>query len=294
MPYTQNPQLPKVRRDAIHMLHRGNTVRTVARHFGFSPGTISKWSHRADCIGDHPIPTRSSRPHSHPKRISNDIRCKVGEKRKQLNRSIEIVHHALKEDGVRISLSSVYRICCEQYLLKRKSPWKKLFRSFSRPEVKSPGDLVQLDTMHFMTGEKTRIYVYALIDLHSRVGYARACTQISSGKSVEFLRMAKKQFPFMVHCIQTDHGPEFGKYFTQRIGVLHRHSRIRKPNDNAHVERFNRTLQDECLNGVPVDVSKMNKALKKYLNHYNNTRHHFGLKFRAPNDIFDRASVSKV
>lgn len=294
MSYTSNPQLPKVRRDAVRMLREGTSLRVVARHFGFSHSAISKWSKRAKNLGDFPIETKSSRPKTSPNRITNEIRDRVSDKRKELGRSIEIIHHELQKDEISISLSSVYRILRDRYLLKRKSPWKKFHRTCLGPEALKPGDLVQMDTIHIMTSKKTRIYVYTLIDVFSRVGYARACSKISSGKSLEFLREARARLPFFVSCIQTDHGPEFGKYFSQRIGVVHRHSRIRKPNDNAHVERFNRTLQDECLDLVRPDVAKINKALKKYLHHYNNTRHHFSLSFCAPNDIFDKLGVSKV
>ena len=286
MAYTRNPQLPKVRRDAVRMLHKGYSTREVARHFGFSQKAISNWSRKAKRIGDAPIETRSSRPKHSPRRISNEIRDKASNKRKELGRSIEVIHFALKQEGVNVSLSSVYRILRDQYLLKRKSPWKKFHRTCLRPEALKPGDLVQMDTIHIMTGAKTRIYIYTFIDVFSRVGYAKACYKISSGRTLKFLAEARAQLPFFVSCIQTDHGPEFGKYFSQRLGIVHRHSRIRKPNDNAHVERFNRTLQDECLNKIFPDVAKMNKGLKKYLNHYNNTRHHFSLKFCAPNDIF--------
>ncbi len=294
MAYTTNPKLPKVRRDAVRMLRTGQPVRAVARHFGFSPGTISKWSKRAKGLGHVPIETRSSRPKHSPKRIPNEVRDMVSDKRKELGRSIEVVHFALQQEGVDVSLSSVYRILGDSYLLKRKSPWKKFHRTSKRPEALAPGDLVQMDTIHIMTGKKSRIYVYTLIDVFSRVGYAKACHKISSGQTLKFLAEARSKLPFFVSCIQTDHGPEFGSYFTQRLGIVHRHSRIRKPNDNAHVERFNRTLQDECLNKIFPDVAKMNRALKKYLDHYNNRRHHFGLKFGVPNDIFDRSSVSKV
>jgi len=284
MAYTKNPQLPKVRREAVRMLRSGHSTRAVARHFGFSQKAISNWSRRSESKMDAPIETRSSRPKNSPKRISNEIRDLVSNKRKELGRSIEVIHHVLKQEGFDISLSSVYRILRDRYLLKRKSPWKKFHRTCIRPKALLPGDLVQMDTIHIMTGKKSRIYVYSIIDVYSKVGYAWATKKISSGKSLEVLR--KTPFPFQISCIQTDHGPEFGKYFTDRVGITHRHSRIRKPNDNAHVERFNRTLQDECLNHVRNDVVQINRALKKYLHHYNNTRHHFSLEFRAPNDIF--------
>ncbi len=171
MAYTRNPQLPKVRRDAVRMLRSGYSTREVARHFGFSQKSISNWSRKARKIGDAPIETRSSRPKHSPKRISNEIRDKVSNKRKELGRSIEVIHFALKQEGVNVSLSSVYRILRDQYLLKRKSPWKKFHRTCLRPEALKPGDLVQIDTIHIMTGKKTRIYIYTLDYQVPRAGH---------------------------------------------------------------------------------------------------------------------------
>jgi transposase InsO family protein len=283
--YTTNPQMPRVRRDAVRMLLKGYSTRAVARHFGFSQRVIVTWAQKAKDVGDHPIPTKSSRPKTSPKRLSKEVRDRVSDTRKALGRSIEVIHHAVQKEGIDVSLSSVYRILRDRYFLKRKSPWKKLHYTSLRPEALQPGDLVQMDTIHIMVNKKQRIYVYTLIDLYSRIGYAMATQKISSGKSLLFLRKARAQLPFQISCIQTDHGPEFGPYFSQRVGAVHRHSRIRKPNDNAHIERLNRTLQDECLNNVSVDVSKMNKALRKYLEYYNYHRHHFSLKFGVPNDM---------
>lgn len=48
--------------------------------------------------------------------------------------------------------------------------------------------------------------------------------------------------------VQCDNGREFGNYFKQILEQQHitvRHTRVRKPNDNAHIERFNRTMRDE-------------------------------------------------
>lgn len=277
--------MPRVRRDAVRMISKGYSTRTVARHFGFSQRSVANWTKKAVEIGDHPIPTKSSRPKNSPKRLSKEIRDTVSNKRKELGRSIEVLHHALKEGGLDISLSSVYRILRDWYLLKRKSPWKKLHYTTLRPEALKPGDLVQLDTIHLMVNGKQRIYVYTLIDLYSRIGYAWATARASSGKSLLFLRKARAVLPFSISCIQTDNGPEFGSYFTARVGAVHRHSRIRKPNDNAHIERFNRTLQEECLDNISVDVSKINRALKKYLEYYNQNRHHFSLKFCTPQSM---------
>lgn len=111
MAYNTNPKAPRVRRDAAQLiLQKRMGVRTVARGYGVSPRTITKWVRKAKKIGIHPIPTRSLRPKHSPKRLSDEIRDKAGKKRIELGRSIEVIHHALKEDGIHLGLSSVYRI----------------------------------------------------------------------------------------------------------------------------------------------------------------------------------------
>lgn len=77
--------------------------------------------------------------------------------------------------------------------------------------------------------------------------------------------------------LQSDHGPEFGNWFVSQALKNHRYTRIGKPNDNARIERFNRMLQEECLDKAPRNVWKINRALKKYLSYYNDQRFHLGI-----------------
>ena len=54
-----------------------------------------------------------------------------------------------------------------------------------------------------------------------------------------------KKAPFHFEMTQTDNGPEFTKWCTHgwlRLGIKHRHGRVRKSNDRAHVERFLKNL----------------------------------------------------
>jgi putative transposase len=88
--------------------------------------------------------------------------------------------------------------------------------------------------------------------------------------------------------IQPDHGPEFSKWFVERVKKHHRYSRIGKPNDNAHIERFNRTLQEECLDLLPRNVKEINCALKKYLKYYNEERLHLGIELQTPRELLTK------
>jgi transposase InsO family protein len=145
--------------------------------------------------------------------------------------------------------------------------------------------LLQADTVHFLLPDGSRLYVYTLIDLYSRWAYAEVSEKLRAYKSASFIARAQRKAPFDFDMIQTDHGPEFSKRFTHillRKKVGHRHSRVRQCNDNAHVERFNRTLQDECLTGIPRTTTSFSKAISKYLPYYNSDRMHMGLDFKTP------------
>jgi transposase InsO family protein len=106
--------------------------------------------------------------------------------------------------------------------------------------------------------------------------------------SVRFLQQAQELAPFSFKCIQSDNGSEFSQHFTERISMAHRHSRVRKPNDNSFVERFNRTLQNECLESTVTDVSAFNLALTPYLHYYNTQRLHMGINFNTPISLIQR------
>jgi transposase InsO family protein len=186
---------------------------------------------------------------------------------------------------VGVSLSSVKRTLDRYGLTKKRSPWKRLHLSTERPKVAQPGDLVEVDTIHLMESEQKRIYVYTLIDVYSRWTFAWAVDRISARRSVEFVRRAQALAPFAFRCLQSDHGSEFSQYFTERVRILHRHPRVRRPNDNAHLERFNRTLQDELLRELPVKVRVYNRKLPGYLSYYNTERLHFGLQLKTPSQM---------
>jgi transposase len=279
--YTNNKNMPRIRRDAVLFSDKYG-VRCAARHYGFSPGAICSWRNKAKKIGIHPIPTKSSRPKHHPNELKENIVNRIIEIRKERNRTYEVIHKQLENEGIKTSPSSVFRTLDRRGVLKKRSPWKRYHPPVKRPCIEKPGSLVQIDTIHLMTGPKTRIYVMTLIDVYTRNTYAKCYEKLNSQISCDFLDEAEKQSVFDFEMIQTDHGSEFGKWFYERTKRFHRYTRLGKPNDNAHIERFNRTLQEECLDTLPRNVKVINSQLKKYLKYYNEERMHMGIKFKTP------------
>src|SRR3989338_50221 len=287
--YILNPHMPRIRRDAA-LFAKKHGVRMAARRFGFSVGAVSLWKKKLETDGIRPIVTRSSKPKSHPKQLSDDLVRRIVAKRLELKRSAEVIHRALFDEGVSVSLSSVKRTLKRHRLLKERSPWKRWHAPSPSPVADHPGALVQADTVHLAVHGKTVLYVFTLIDLHSRWAYAWCSRKANARTGLLFVKRAQVAAPFLFQCVQTDKGSEWSTHFTERVQVRHRHTRVRQSNDNAHIERFNRTLREELLDGLPVDLVAINRALPAYLRHYNEKRHHFGIDLKTPLQLLAQCS----
>lgn len=162
--------------------------------------------------------------------------------------------------------------------------WKKWHQYPPRPIPEKPGILVEIDTVHDGAPER-RLYLYTLLDVYSRWAHAIPSIRINTHQSLRFVDTARSKASFAFATLQSDHGPEFSVWFTKRIierGMAHRHSRVRTPNDNAHLERFNRTIQEECIARVPRSFRSWRKEIPEYLRWYNEGRPHLGLEMKTP------------
>lgn len=287
MPYTMNPKLPRLRMQVARLvINDGLSTREAARYSGYNQSTIVRWVKEARHTNLYVIPTKSSRPRSHPGSLPRSIVQRIIELRAERNQCAEILHHRLLNEGILVSLSSVKRTL-KRYGLSRFSPWKKWHQYPERPIPEKPGILVEIDTIWDGLGQ-ARLYVYTLIDVCSRWAFARPSLKADTFRSIAFLEKAREASPFAFKTLQSDHGAEFASRFTKRAeyrGMAHRHSRIRTPNDNAHLERFNLTLQRECLSRITRSLRSYQKEIPEYLRYYNKERPHMGLNMRTPLEV---------
>lgn len=284
--------MPKVRRDAVNLVkYRKWSMRKAARRFGVQPSTISRWCRHPLGTGWHEIPTKKSVPKRSPNALSREIVSLIIKKRVERRRCGQVIHQELLREGISVSLPSVQRTLGRCQLLRKRSPWKRSHDCTPRPEAAYLGALLQMDTIHILAPNGSRIYVYTLVDLYSRWAYAEAIERIGAQASIDFIDRVRKKAAFKFNMIQTDHGSEFSLWFTHALwkrGIRHRHSRIRQSNDNAHVERFNRTLQEECLDNEIHTLESFKIALKKYLPYYNTKRLHMGINYQTPYEVLRR------
>ena len=144
-----------------------------------------------------------------------------------------------------------------------------------------PGHCVALDTFEEHINGSRR-YVITLIDLYTRFGFAFATTSHASQAAADFFALCRAVFPFPFVFVLTDNGSEFKKKFAQTLSDLHLthyHTRPKTPKQNAHAERFNRTVQEEFANyhrsDLWLDVASFNRKLFEWLYWYNTGRVHY-------------------
>lgn len=321
MAYSTNPNLPKARAIAMQLLVRDCVpLQIVANRCGVHRSTIYRWKRKWDMLNqyvqmDNPnrptriysrmnhlnrctwrIPTGSARPHTNPTAVSEELTRLVLAVRAQLERCAEVVwHHLVTVLSVSVSLSSVRRILWRSGIARGR---KNRVRSDNprRPLVTAPGELVQTDTIHHVdpkTGR--RLYYYTVIDLFTRMTYVILVPKLSPGHAARAVLEAQTQWGFTISMVQADNGPEYGRYFEQvlrRAGIQTRHSRLHRPNDNAHIERFNRTIQEECIGhywnrSVPLRFQQA--KLTAWLEYYNTKRVHLGIQLRTPISMLQRS-----
>jgi transposase InsO family protein len=321
MSYSNNPLLPKARAFALKLLiEEGLPPQVVANRCGVDRSTIYRWKQRwlelnqnieltnkyrpnrkptglystfklISCKWN--IPTLSSKPHRSPAALPKWVVDRIIYWRSQHDRCAAIVHAHLRREGVVVSLSSVKRVLERLNLLRSVSKWKKYRPHIPRPLVKAPGDLVQTDTVHLVDiTTKQRVYLFTLIDVYSRWTYAEYHEHLSQQISHEFLRRGEAIAGFKFKCVQSDNGPEFGRWLNDQLkaqGTVLRHSRVRRPNDNAFIERFNRTIQEEGLKRLFPNPETVCGQLAKYLAYYNQERLHSSLQYRTPAEMLQRS-----
>ncbi len=287
MPYTMNPNLPRLRMQTANLvLKQGWSMRQAARYTGFDHSTISRWVKKASLSNRLIIPTESSRPKSHPLALPSEIVSAILAHRIKYHRCAEVIHHQLTKNGLSVSLSSVKRTL-KRHHYTYPSKWKKWHTYSLRPTSEKPGILVEIDSMREGLPEEG-LYLYALIDTCSRWAYAKPVIKVNSWQSVCFYREARQEASFNFQMIQSDHGSEFAKWFSKQLisdGIDHRHSRVRRPTDNGHIERFIRTIQQECLTRTTRSLRAWQKEIPEFIHYYNTERPHMGIGMKTPIEV---------
>ena len=322
MAYSTNPNLPRARAIALRLhISEGIPLVVAARKCGIHRTTLWRWKRKWEVLNTHAqrtndnrptrcpgatfrqtgmrwvIPTLSARPRHSPNAIVTAIVTRVLQLRQQLKRCAEVIwHYVAVREGLVVSLSSVRRILRRAHCFDGARRPRVRRDNPRRPHVTQPGELVQTDTIHHVDPYSgKRLYYYTVIDLYTRLTHVVVARRILPGLAASAVLAAQDAFGFRIQMVQADNGPEYSRYVEQQLnaaGIATRHSRIHRPNDNAHIERFNRTMQEECIGSYwrrSVPLVRQRETLNAYLDYYNTKRVHLGLQMRTPREMLQRS-----
>lgn len=281
----------------------GRRVRLTARHFGFSPDTISRWVRAYEEKGSVGLEPRSRRPQNvRQPQIPVATVLRIQELREQHPRwGREKLRVLLEREGIHLSAKSIDRVIHrlkargvlrEPPRSRKAARWRR--ERLRRPPdlaVDYPGALVQVDTRHVAAGPGKVVYQFGAMDYFTRKRVVALTPRLTSAQGAAFLEQVVAEFPFPVEAIQSDGGAEFLKDFRAKVEELrlsHYFNRPNYPQGNGCIERSFRTDEEEFyqVQELPADLGGLEVALLAWNQVYEQVRPHQALGYRTPNQFF--------
>ncbi len=213
----------------------------------------------------------------------------------------EKLRSLLSDAGYVMSVSTVGRILSDLKKAKRLPEWVRYSlygktgnliprKAKRKKKQRRPKGyrVLEVDTIvRFVDGVKR--YILTAVDTERRTAFAACYTNHGSRSAADFLVKCQDVLPDCPKALQTDNGSEFALHFEtacREKHLTHFHTYPRSPKMNAHVERFNRTLDEELLRYhralMRDDVPAFNNALVDWLLWYNGERPHYALGQVSP------------
>ena len=278
---------PVLRAKLMAQHQEGVPLSVLSERHGIARPVLSRWWARyltADLAGLRP---RSRRPHHSPTQhgaamahaidAARDFRWGVQRIADELGIGHGTVQRALERSG-RNRLSRPAR------------------RPVQRYEKTRPGELLHLDLKYLPVLGARPEFEYAAIDDFSREGIAQIAGERSTVAATRFLEHVLAELPYPVEAVMTDNDMMFTMRYAfhsnrltrfeqalKSAGIEHRLIRPRRPESNGKVERFIKTIDDECFQVLQPGSSKARiGVLKLFLEYYNHARPHQSLGGISP------------
>lgn len=281
-------------------LHQANQpVSYIAERVGVHRSTVYRWLKgiRQRGIQDFLRQYRNAKKGRRRQKTHGYIAQRVLAIRRQHHDccGVKIVYWLAKE-GIEISRSTVYRILNQHLQLRPKRRRNK--RRGPVPQATGPRQVIQMDTIDF--GD---VYAFTAIDTYTREGQVVLRPSLTSRDGALAL---KKVMSYFGGCqvIQTDGGSEFEGEFLATLphyADRHRVARPYRKNEQAHIERFNRTVRHECLGWTKYQekqISELQLHVKQWLDYYHFVRPSMAFEpMRTPMEFllaFDESGLSHL
>lgn len=281
---------------------QGRSLSSLSLEFGIPRQVLSRWWSRWQADGLKGLAPRSRRPQHSPQRIAATTQREILKWRRRGLGPARIALH------VDTSPMTVYRVLSRLGMNRLRPRRPRVVRRYEKTR---PGELLHLDVKYLPALRNARWdYEFAAVDDFSREAVAWITTEQTSATATAFLEKVLSHLPYPVEAVMTDNAWAFTMVKTahpgrrsrfeqalRSLGIAHRLLRPYAPECNGKVERFFRTVDDECLNVQRLfSFGARSRALDKFLWYYNNERPHLSLAGLTPvqrrQAFFSQAPVS--
>ncbi len=205
----------------------------------------------------------------------------------------------LRTEGYRWNHKHVYRVYCALRLNLPRRTTRRVPRRIRQP-LAAPPQLNQTWALDFMTEtlyDQRRVRLLTVMDEGNREGL-----EIAMGLSVPSRRVVRVLSELVaVHgrptALRMDNGPEFTAQPLVDWCAEHRiamhYIQPGKPDQNAYIERFNRTYRTEVLNAHLFEsIAELRAATDQWLRIYNSERPHDSLGRVPPLTFLPRPTTA--
>lgn len=206
-----------------------------------------------------------------------------------------------------INKKKVYRLCKNMRVLKpQRQKRTKYPRRLARNRIiTSSNQLWEVDIKYgFIAGEGRFFFVMPIIDVFDRsiveFHIGLACEGRDVAQALKRALMRRQLYDNPVKpVIRSDNDPQFiSKVFEETCEELKmEHERIppRTPNLNAHVESFNRILEDDCIGKHEFETyQEAYTTVTEFIKFYNDRRIHSSIHYLAPTEFYIRNKSSQL
>jgi len=265
----------------------GWSVRRILRGLEIAPASYYRWPK---------APAEAPRPRA----ASGSLYEVLPEERRA------IVDYALKHPEVRhremawkmvdagvcgVSSSTVYRVLTEANLVCRWTPHTKK-PGEKPPRPQRPNERWETDIRYVKVGQRN-YYLLSFLDVYSRYIVHHELLRSMDGVSVSIAAaeaLSDLSSNSIRPTIQSDNGPCFvAREFAGTLaehGVGHSLIRPHTPTDNAHVERYHKTIGEKIDEQALTDFGQARLVIGSIIDDYNHRRLHSSLKYLRPVDYY--------
>jgi putative transposase len=220
---------------------------------------------------------------------------------------LKLSHALRRQFKLVINKKKVYRLCKKLGILLPQRITKPKFpcRIAKNRVITGSNQLWEADIKYVnIHGEKRFIMLLCIMDVADRnlVDYhiGLRCTGQDAAIVLKTALLRRQLFNSDVKpVIRTDNGPQFiSDYFEKTccdLSIEHERIPVRTPNKNAHIESFNRLLEDNCLRFHEFDTYlDAYEVIGDYIKRYNNTRLHSAIGYMPPKDFYDKLKSGEI